>query len=63
MRDALSILDQCIAYAQNNIKIHHVNEIYGITTMREKLELFSFVYQKDVHLLLDKVKRMIEKSV
>ncbi len=63
MRDALSILDQCIAYAQNDIKIHHVNEIYGITTMREKLELFAFVYQKDVHSLLDKVKRMIEKGI
>ncbi len=36
LRDALSILDQCIAYAQNNIKIKHINEIYGITTIQEK---------------------------
>ena len=41
LRDALSILDQCIAYAQDNIEVHHINEIYGITTVPEKLELLD----------------------
>ncbi|MFQ8582642.1 MAG: hypothetical protein ACLSA6_08930 [Holdemania massiliensis] len=41
MRDALSIMDQCIAYAQNHITAAHVNEIYGITTITEKLKCFS----------------------
>ena len=27
LRDALSILDQCIAYAKDNIELHHINEI------------------------------------
>lgn len=63
MRDALSILDQCIAYAQNDIKVNHINEIYGITTIGEKLELFSFIYNKNVGCLLEKVKTMIEKGI
>lgn len=63
MRDALSILDQCIAYAQDDIKVNHINEIYGITTTSEKLELFSYIYKKDVSSLLDKVKVMIEKGI
>ncbi|MEG0411216.1 MAG: hypothetical protein RR538_09700, partial [Erysipelotrichaceae bacterium] len=63
MRDALSILDQCIAYAQDDIKVNHINEIYGITTIGEKLELFSYIYKKDVGSLLDKVKIMIEKGI
>lgn len=63
MRDALSILDQCIAYAQNDIKVNHINEIYGITTIKEKLELFSYIYGKNANSLLDKVKTMIEKGI
>lgn len=62
LRDALSILDQCIAYAQNNIKIKHINEIYGITTIQEKLTLFDYIFNKDAKLLLEKVNQLCEKG-
>lgn len=48
MRDALSIMDQCIAYAADEIKLSHVNEIYGITTVDEKMKLFEMIYKQDV---------------
>ena len=48
MRDALSIMDQCIAYATDEIKCSHVNEIYGITTVEEKMKLFQMIYEQDV---------------
>lgn len=63
LRDALSILDQCIAYAQNNIQVHHINEIYGITTIQEKLELFAFIYEKNAVALLNKIDALIEKGI
>lgn len=63
LRDALSILDQCIAYAQNNIKIKHINEIYGITTIQEKLTLFDYIFNKDAKLLLEKVNQLCEKGI
>lgn len=63
MRDALSILDQVIAYAQDKIETHHVNEIYGITTTQEKVELIKMVSERDAYHLMDKVKNLIEKGI
>lgn len=63
LRDALSILDQCIAYAQNDIKIEHINEIYGITTIQEKLDLFNYIFKKDAKMLLEKVNQLCEKGI
>lgn len=63
MRDALSILDQCIAYAQNQITAAHVNEIYGITTTEEKLQLLEFIFRQDARNLLGKVKIWSEKGI
>ncbi|MBQ9035922.1 MAG: DNA polymerase III subunit gamma/tau [Erysipelotrichaceae bacterium] len=48
MRDALSVLDQCIAYAENNITAEDVSIVYGIATTAEKLELLKAVKDKDV---------------
>ncbi len=48
MRDALSVLDQCIAYAENNISAEDVSVVYGIATNAEKLELLRAVKYRDV---------------
>lgn len=53
MRDALSIMDQCIAYAGDKVEITHVNEIYGITTVEDKLHLFEMIYDRDVQSLMN----------
>lgn len=63
MRDALSIMDQCIAYAQNDIKVHHINEIYGITTVKEKIELFQLMYNKDAGRLMHAIQNITEKGI
>jgi len=63
MRDALSILDQCIAYAQNDIKVEHINEIYGILTIKEKLDLLSLVIQKDAKQCMKMIQSIVEKGM
>lgn len=63
MRDALSIMDQCIAYAQNEIKVHHINEIYGITTVKEKVDVLSLVYHKKAAEVIQILQTFIEKGV
>ena len=63
VRDALSILDQCIAYAQNNITCVHVNEIYGITTVSEKLEVLQWIFNHDVKSVLSKVKAWTDQGI
>lgn len=63
MRDALSIMDQCIAYAQNHITAAHVNEIYGITTVSEKIEMLQWIFQHQAQSLLEKIRVLNEKGV
>lgn len=63
MRDALSILDQCIAYAQNDLKTHHINEIYGITTIQEKIDIFSHISKKETVELMNLVNTIVERGM
>lgn len=63
MRDAWSILDQCIAYAQNDIQVHHINEIYGILTVKEKLRLMDMVFDKDAGSCMEWLQDLISKGI
>lgn len=62
LRDALSILEQCIAYAQNDLRVQHVHDIYGITTVSEKIDLLDAVFSQNVVSILDNVRYISEKS-
>ena len=62
LRDALSILEQCIAYAQNNLRVQHVHDIYGITTVSEKIDLLDAVFSQNVVAILENVRFISEKS-
>lgn len=55
MRDALSILEQAIAYAGKNVKEEHVREIYGLVPNSEKFQLLKMIVQndKDVFEIID----------
>lgn len=63
MRDALSILDQCIAYAGNSINIAIINEIYGITTVTEKIKLLQYVKDKDIKSLLAQIHVFLNNGI
>jgi len=63
MRDALSILDQCIAYCKDTITLDVINEIYGITTVAEKIKLIEYVQEKNVPLLLDQFHKYVERGI
>jgi DNA polymerase-3 subunit gamma/tau len=62
LRDALTILEQVIAYAKDNLKEEHVHEIYGITTIKEKMELLKAVFSKDANNLLEHLAAIENKS-
>jgi DNA polymerase III subunit gamma/tau len=62
LRDALSILEQCIAYAQNDLRVQHVHDIYGITTVSEKIDLLDAIFSNNVVAILDNVRFISEKS-
>ena len=48
MRDALSILDQCVAYCSSQIDVNDIRKIYGVVTSEDIGKLFYSVYKKDV---------------
>ena len=48
MRDALSILDQCVAYCSSHIDVDDIRKIYGVVTSEDIGKLFYSVYKKDV---------------
>ena len=48
MRDALSILDQFVAYCSSHIDVNDIRKIYGVVTSEDIGKLFYSVYKKDV---------------
>lgn len=57
MRDSLSILDQCIAYAGQEITLNDVRTIYGVVTKQDISSLFEKITDKNV----DEVIEFIQK--
>lgn len=51
VRDALSMLDQAIAYSGNNLEEHHINEIFGLSSVEEKIKLLRAVKLNDIVLI------------
>ena len=63
MRDALSILDQTIAYAGNNLNCSHIRDIYGVTSLGEKIELLNCISGDDEETVIKKVNEYDDKGV
>jgi DNA polymerase-3 subunit gamma/tau len=63
VRDALSILEQCIAYSEDQITVQQVNEIYGIATTQDKLRLLMDVLKQDVAMLMSDIEAITQKHI
>ena len=62
VRESLSILEQTIAYAIDNIKLEDVRQIYGIVTNEEKLELLMNIFSKDIQSTLNNLNRITDQG-
>jgi len=63
MRDALSILDQAIAYAGNDLKCSHIREIYGVTSISEKIDLLNYISNNDQESIINRINEYDDKGV
>ncbi len=63
VRDALSILEQVIAYSEDNLTAQHVNDIYGIATTQDKLKLLTAVQNQNVALLMEEIESITQKNI
>jgi len=63
MRDALSILDQAIAYGGSELKCSHIREIYGVTSLSEKIELLNLISEKKEEDIIKRINEYDDKGV
>lgn len=65
MRDALSILDQCVAYTGETSKIDEdtIKEIYGLTSIQDKINLVDLIHKKQAKDVLDKLKEFLTRGI
>lgn len=63
VRDALSILEQCIAYSGQKLNAQHVNDIYGIATTQDKLKLLNAVIDNNVSVLMQEIDYVTGKNI
>jgi len=63
MRDALSILDQILAYSNNTLSVQDVYSIFGLISTKEKIELIKDINSGDVSRTLERVKSFSEGGV
>lgn len=57
MRDAISILDQVIAYAEDNIKLSDVFEVNGLISEQEMSEFVIKIHENNIEYLFDCIKK------
>ena len=59
MRDALSILDQVLAYSQNKLDVQDILDIFALESKDEKIALLNSIINKDVSDVLARIKRYV----
>lgn len=62
-RDALSLLDQIIAYSDKRIEVSDIEQIFGLTSISDKITLLKFISKGDTLNVLNKFNQFINKNV
>ena len=63
MRDALSILEQCLAYNDKHLTIQDVNQIYGLLSLDKKIDLIRLMLTKDMKQSLATLEEMKNNGI
>ena len=59
MRDALSILDQVLAYSGNKLDVQDILDIFALESKEEKMALLNSIINKDVSDVLSRINRYV----
>ena len=59
MRDALSILDQVLAYSGNKLDVQDILDIFALESKEEKIALLNSIINKDVSDVLERINRYV----
>ena len=55
LRDALSILEQCIAFVDNDIDVSHVLDVLGLVNHEELVAIFKAVLEQNAEEVLSRI--------
>lgn len=62
MRDALSILEQCLAF-DSHLTVEHINQVYGLLSNESKIRLIRLLLSKDMKKVLLTLKELLDNSI
>lgn len=63
MRDALSILEQCLAYNPDSLNLEDVENIFGLTSTSEEVELYIQTHENEVSEVVTKLREMYARGM
>ena len=63
MRDALSLLEQCLAYNSNELSIEDVENIFGLTSTEKEVELFNKIHNQETSDVISTLREMYEHGM
>ena len=63
MRDALSLLEQCLSYNPAQLKLEDVEHIFGLTSAAEEVKLYQRVHNGEVSELVRKLREMYTNGI
>ena len=62
MRDALSILEQCLAF-DNELTVENINQVYGLLSNESKIKLIKLLLNKDMKGVLNTLDQLLNSSI
>ena len=63
MRDALSILDQVVSYAGDDIRLQHIYDIYGMMSNADMVEYLTLLAENKTKDVLEMIEKYIGKGI
>ena len=63
MRDALSILDQVVSYAGDNVTLQHIYDIYGMMSNGDMIEYLTLLAENKTKEVLEMIENYIGKGI
>ena len=63
MRDALSILDQVVSYAGDNVTLQHIYDIYGMMSNADMVEYLTLLAENKTKEVLEMIENYIGKGI
>lgn len=63
MRDALSLLEQCLSYNPGELRLEDVEHIFGLTSTVEEVKLYRKVHNGEVSDVVESLRRMYTNGI